>query len=148
MRLKPLATSGTAAAEANGYDAPSMQTLGVDGYFPEGVIADWQQVGIYRLPLASVSNQNNGGVLRRDFVGSLYSGMNVYMPVWSAPTRGYSVNQTGGMVVDPIPSYMAGQVRANPFSANADQAQISSAFVASQSPRYTGGLSLSVTAGE
>lgn len=141
MKFLPLATSGTPSGLDNGYDAPSMQTLGIDGYFPEQVIADFQQIGIYKLPLASVSNQNNGGILRRDFVGQLRNGPNVFMPIWSAPTRGAVVNQTGGMVVLPLNAYTSSQARANSFSANADQAQLSAAFVASQNPRYVGTLS-------
>jgi hypothetical protein len=120
-----------------------MQGLGVDGYYPEQVIADWQQIGIYKLPLGSVSNQNNPGVLRRDFVGNLYNGPNVYMPIWSAPTRGAVVNQTGGMVVVPMAAYTSGQFQANPITVNADQASIAAQFVASQSPRYVGTFSQS-----
>lgn len=143
MRFFPLASHGTPSEQDNGYDAASMQTLGIDGYFPEPVIADFQQIGRYRLPLASVYGQNNGGVLRRDFVGALKNGPNVYMPIWSAPQRGAAVNQTGGMVVLPLNAYVSGQARANAFSANADQAQLEAAFINSQSPRYTGGLSQS-----
>jgi hypothetical protein len=143
VRRRPLATSGTPAPEDNGYDAPSMQGLGVDGYTPLPEIAPWQQVGYYKLPLASVSNQNDGGVLRRDFVGDLYSGMNVYMPQWSAPERGAVVNQTGGMVVIPVASYTAAQNQANPINVNADQTAIAAAFMMSQSPRYVGSMSSS-----
>jgi hypothetical protein len=143
LKRRPFATSGTTSKEANGYDAPSMQTLGVDGYFPEPVIATFQQVGKYKLPLGSVSNQNNGGVLRRDGVGDLNSRPNVYMPQWSAPSRGTVVNQTGGMVLVPLNSYEASQAPANAFVANADQASLLAQFMASRSPRYAGLSSMS-----
>lgn len=143
MKFLPFASSGTPSNSDNGYDAPSMQGLGVDGYIAEQVIADWQQIGIYKLPLGSVSNQNNGGILRKDFVGQLRNGPNVYMPIWSAPSRGAVVNQTGGMVVLPLNSYASSQGRANPFNANADQAQLAGAFVATQNPRFVGNYSQS-----
>ena len=141
MKFHPLASSGTPSEADNGYDAPSMQTISVDGYLAEPVIAPWQQVGKYKLPLGSVSNQNDGGPLRRDFVGDLYSGMNVFMPQWSAPSRGAVVNQTGGMINVPVSSYAAAQNQANPITVNADQASLANAFVMSQSPRYAGSMS-------
>jgi hypothetical protein len=125
-----------------------MQTISIDGYEPEPVIAHWVQVGKYKLPLASVSNQNDGGLLRRDFVGDLNSGPNVFMPQWSAPTRGAVVNQTGGMVVAPINSYSAGQTQANPITVNADQASLIASFLASQNPRSSGAFAFSTAGGE
>lgn len=133
------AVSGTDTEDAQGYDAASYQLLAVDGYYPEPVIATFQQVGKYRLPLASVSNQNNPGLLRKDGVGDLDSRPNVYMPIWSAPSRGAVVNQVGGMVTPPLNSYAAGFQQSNQFSANADEAQ----FVGSLSPRYAGMSALS-----
>jgi hypothetical protein len=127
-----------------GYDAASYQRLGVDGYTPEPVVAGYQQVGKYKLPLASVFNQNNGGMLRKDGVGDLDSRPNVYMPQWSAPSNGASVNQTGGMVQSPMSSYLSGQLpQANGFSPNADQSQLAS-FLQSRSPRFAGFSALSV----
>lgn len=148
MRFRPFASHGTPSAEDNGYDEPSHQTISIDGYEPEPVIASWQQVGKYKLPLASVSNQNNPGLLRRDGVEGLYSGPNVFMPQWGAPTRGAAVNQTGGMVVVPMSSYTAGQTLANPITVNADQTALLASFMASQSPRYAGGLALSTAGGD
>lgn len=147
MKFKPFASSGTPSEEDNGYDAPSMQTLGVDGYVPYPVIPHSQQNAIYRLPLASVYNQNNGGVLRKDFVGDLYSGMNSYMPYWNAPSRGTAVNQTGGMISVPMSSYASGQYIANPITANADQSSLVAQFIAARSPRYAG-ASMSTYGGE
>jgi len=109
------------------------------------VIATWQQVGFYRLPLASVANQNNGGMLRNDGVNDLSSSPNVYMPIWGAPSNGKSVNQVGGRVQVPMSSYVAGQVTANAFVANADQTSLVAQFIQSKSPRYSG---LSSNAGE
>jgi hypothetical protein len=143
MKRRPLAVSGTPSPEANGYDAPSMQTISIDGYTPEPVIASWQQVGKYKLPLASVSNQNDGGILLHDGVENLYSGMNTYMPQWGAPSNGRSYNQTGGMISIPMSSYTAGQYEANPITVNADQASAANAFIMSQSPRYVGSMSSS-----
>ena len=150
MRWRPLATSGRASQEDNGYDEPSHQTLSVDGYEPEAVIADYQQIGKYKLPLGSVFNQNNPGLLRRDFVGNLKNGMNVDVSttLFSAPTRGSVVNQTGGMVLVPVSSYSAGQSQANPISVNADQSSMLAKFIASQSPRYAGGLAFSTAGGD
>lgn len=150
MGWRSLATSGRASKDDNGYDAPSEQTLSIDGYEPEAVIADYQQVGKYKLPLGSVFNQNNPGVLRRDFVGSLKSGMNVDVAVtlYGAPSRGAVVNQTGGMVLVPVSSYAAGQSQANPITVNADQSSLLAKFIASQSPRYAGGLALSTAGGD
>jgi hypothetical protein len=127
-----------------------MQTIAIDGYEPEPVIATWTQVGKYRLPLASVSNQNDGGVLRKDFVGQLSSSPNVDVSqtIWGAPTRGAVVNQTGGMVVIPVSSYSAGQTMANPITVNADQSSLLAKFLDSQSPRYNGGLVLSTAGGD
>lgn len=143
MKLRRFAASGTRTDDARGYDAPSEQTLGIDGYYAEPVIAPFQQVGLYKLPLGSVSNQNNPGVLRHDGVESLNARPNVYMPIWAAPTRGAVVNQTGGMVVVPINSYAADQVQANSISPNADQSSLIAQFLASRSPRYAGLSSLS-----
>lgn len=148
MRLLPFAVAGTPSREDNGFDVASHQTISIDGYEPEPVIATFQQVGKYRLPLGSVSNQNNPGLLRRDFVGSLYNGPNVYMPIWGAPTRGAVVNQTGGAIAIPVSSYAAGQAQANPITVNADQASLLNQFVASQSPRYSGALAFSTAGGD
>jgi len=141
VNFSPLAVSGTPSHDDNGFDVASYQTLGVDGYVAEPVIAHWQQIGKYRLPLASVFGQNNGGVLRRDVVGDLSSRPNVHMPIWNAPSNGSSFNQTGGMISVPMSSYTAGQNLANPINANADQSSLVAKFVASQSPRYTANLS-------
>ena len=124
--------------ETQGYDAASYQTIAVDGYYAYPVIAGYQQVGEFRLPNASVYNQNDGGILRKDGVGDLSSLPNVYMPQWSAPSRGSSYNQTAGAAVPPINSYMAGNQQANGFNANADQADAISQFLAQKSPRYAG----------
>jgi hypothetical protein len=142
MNDQHLSTMGPSVQD-NGFDVASYQTLAVDGYVAEPVIAHWQQVGKYRLPLASVYGQNNGGVLRRDFVGELSSRPNNYMPQWSAPSRGSSVNQTGGMINVPMSSYTAGQSVSNPITVNADQASMISRFISSKSPTYAGGLSTS-----
>lgn len=139
MRLRRFAASGTETSDREPANAASYQGVAVDGYVPEPVIAPYQQVGIYRLPLASVAKQNNPGMLRHDGVESLDSTPNVYMPIWSAPMRGAAVNQVGGMVIEPINSYDAQQVQSNQFSANADTA----AFIASLSPRYAGMSALS-----
>jgi hypothetical protein len=129
--------------DAQGYDVTSHQTLGVDGYVPFPVIADFQQVGEYRLPLASIFKRNNPGMLRHDGVEDLSSSPNVYMPQWSAPSNGRSVNQTGGLVVNPMNSFDAGQQQANTFSANADQATVIAQFLNSRSPRYASMSALS-----
>ena len=147
MRFRPLAQLGPSEQD-NGYDAPSMQTISIDGYEPEPVIPAFWQVGKYKLPLGSVSNQNNPGLLRRDFVGDLNSNPNVFMPQWGAPTRGAVVNQTGGMVNVPMSSYSAGQTQANPITVNADQSSLIASFLKSQSPRYAGGLALSTAGGD
>lgn len=128
-----------------GYDAASYQHLGIDGYYPYPVVASFEQVGEYRLPLASVSKKNNPGMLRKDGVGDLDSRPNNYMPQWSAPSNGRSVNQTGGMAQNPMGSYQAGQQQANAFSANADETSAIGHFVGSLSPRYAG---LSALSGE
>lgn len=143
MRRRPNAVSGTDTADAQGYDAASYQHLAIDGYYSEPVVATFQQVGRYRLPLASVSNQNNGGMLLHDGVGDLDSRPNVFMPIWSAPGGGRSVNQTGGMVQNPMGSYNAGQQQANAFSANADETSAIAQFLNSRSPRYAGMSALS-----
>jgi len=135
MRSMPL-------TEDQGYDAASYQHLAIDGYYPEPVISAPQQTGLYRLPLASVSNQNNPGMLRKDGVGDLDSRPNVYMPIWSAPGGGRSVNQVGGMVENPMSSYAAGQ-QSNAFSANADETFAIAQFMNSRSPRYAGMSALS-----
>lgn len=137
------AVSGTDTEDAQGYDAASYQHLGIDGYTPEPVIPTFQQAGKYRLPLASVSNQNNGGLRRNDVVGDLDNGPNVYMPIWSAPSRGAVVNLVGGRAENPMNSYAAGQQQANQFSANADQASALAQFLNSKSPRYAGMSALS-----
>jgi len=131
--------------ETQGYDAASYQTIAVDGYYAEPVVATFQQVGIFRLPNASVSNQNDGGLLRKDGVGDLSSAPNVYMPQWSAPSRGASYNQTAGAAVPPVNSFVAGNVQANTFGANADASSAIANFLAQKSPRYAG---LSVLSGE
>ena len=115
--------------ETQGYDAASYQTIAVDGYYAEPVVATFQQVGIFRLPNASVSNQNDGGLLRQ----------------WSAPSRGASYNQTAGAAVPPVNSFVAGNVQANTFGANADASSAIANFLAQKSPRYAG---LSVLSGE
>jgi hypothetical protein len=150
VRFRPFATHGTPSEQDNGYDVTSHQLLGIDGYEPEAVIADWQQVGKYKLPLASVYGQNNGGILRRDFVGSLKSGANVDVSVsrWGAPSRGSAVNQTGGMIVVPVSSYTAGQTQANPITVNADQSSLLAQFMASRSPRFAGDFAMSTAGGD
>lgn len=121
----------------NGYDVASYMPLGVDGYVAEPVIAHFQQIGKYRLPLMSPSRGKI--VLRRDFVGDLNSRPNVYMPQWSAPARGKMVTQVGGMVQQPMASYNAGMVNVNQFIANSDLSQTAAAsFIAQKSARYTG----------
>jgi hypothetical protein len=137
-------SSALTVDDAQGYDAASYQELGVDGYVSEPVVATFQQVGKYKLPLASVFNQNNGGLLRKDGVGDLDSRPNVYMPQWSAPSNGASVNQVGGMVQNPMASYLSNGVpQANSFTANADQAAAVAQFMNSRSPRYAGFSALS-----
>lgn len=150
MRFRPQAISGRPSHDDNGYDALSYQTLGIDGYYAEPVVAPWQQVGIYKLPLASVSNKNNGGILRHDGVENLNSEMNVDITgtIWGAPTRGAVVNQTGGMVNLPMSSYMAGQYQANPITVNADQASVLNRFMSSLSPRSNGIMALSTLGGD
>lgn len=134
MRFRP---TGAQTKDESGYDAASYQHLGIDGYFPYPVVAPWEQVGEYRLPLASVSRQNDGGLRRHDGVEGLSSAPNVYMPQWSAPSNGRSVNLIGGTAVNPMNSFAAGQQQGNQFSANADQDAAIAQFINSQSPRFS-----------
>lgn len=129
-------------------NAPSMQTVSIDGYNPEPVVATFEQAGIYRLPLASVYGQNSSGPLRNDVVGQISSRPNVYMPQWGAPTRNPAVVQTGGAVQTPISPYNAQLLNVNAFIANADMnSTVAQSFLASLSPRNSGAPSYSILGG-